>query len=188
MHNDDLLGHSTPSHGAANGRASESASVDGAQGAGPPSGRSRDGTSGRRLAVVSCTGPMRPQPARARDVFESPLFKELCTFAEREADIWFLLSAEHGLLDPETVITPTAKGISRKESAARREWARLVIEQLTPHLTGVERVLVLANARAREFLLDFLSREGREVEVPMDGLSLGEQLQWLRKQNGGSPH
>ena len=63
-----------------------------------------------------------------------------------------------------------------------------MIEQLTPHLTGVERVLVLANARAREFLLDFLSREGREVEVPMDGLSLGEQLQWLRKQNGGTPH
>lgn len=186
MHNDDSLGPSTPQHDAASGPAS--GSVNGAHDTGLPNGRSREGASGRRLALVSCTGPMRAQPSRARDVFLSPLFKELCAYAEREADAWFLLSAEHGLLDPETVITPTATGISRKDSAARREWARLVIEQLTPHLSGVERVLVLANARAREFLLDFLSREGREVEVPMDGLSLGEQLQWLRKQNGGTPH
>lgn len=155
---------------------------DGASG---PNGAPHNGAA-RRIAVVSCTGPTRRQSARARDLFVSPLFQELCTFADRETDRWYLLDAEHGLLDPETVIAPTTKAIGRKESAARREWALRVIQQLVPVLDGVERVLVLANARSREYLLDFLAQDGRQVEVPMDGLSLGEQLQWLRRQNGGA--
>lgn len=169
LHNDDARGHEgIPNDGASR-----------------PNGAPHNGAA-RRIAVVSCTGPTRPQSARARDLFVSPLFQELCAFADREADRWFLLDAEHGLLDPETVIAPTTKSIGRKESAARREWARRVIQQLVPVLDGVEQVLVLANARSREYLLDFLGENGRQVEVPMDGLSLGEQLQWLRKQNGGA--
>lgn len=167
LHNDDARGHEgIPNDGASR-----------------PNGAPHNGAA-RRIAVVSCTGPTRPQSARARDLFVSPLFQELCAFADREADRWFLLDAEHGLLDPETVIAPTTKSLGRKESTARREWARRVIQQLVPVLDGVEHVLVLANARSREYLLDFLGEDGRQVEIPMDGLSLGEQLQWLRRRNG----
>ncbi|MFN8669472.1 MAG: hypothetical protein U0164_19955 [Gemmatimonadaceae bacterium] len=137
---------------------------------------------------MSCTGPGLSQPSRARDHFTSPLFRELCTFADRQAGRWFLLSAGHGLVDPDAVIMPMTSVMHRKDAAARRTWSARVIEQLAPHLAGVERILLLANARSREYLLDFLRRDGRTVLIPLEGLSLGEQLQWLRRQRHPLAH
>ncbi|MCC6930741.1 MAG: hypothetical protein IT359_17255 [Gemmatimonadaceae bacterium] len=138
------------------------------------------------MALVSCTGPALSHPSRARDHFTSPLFRELCTYANREAGRWLLLSAGHGVVEPDAVITPVTSVIGRKDTAARRTWTALVIEQLAPRLTGVERILLLANARSREYLLDYLQLEGRTVLVPLEGLSLGQQLQWLRRQRDRS--
>ncbi|HEX4932606.1 MAG TPA: hypothetical protein VFV33_05460 [Gemmatimonadaceae bacterium] len=149
----------------------------------PPSERNGRGDA-RALALVSCTGPSQPHPARAREHFTSPLFQALCTFADRRAGRWFLLSAEHGLLDPDAVIAPSALVLDRKDVQGREAWSARVQAQLAPYLPGIERVLVLANARSREFLLDFLRSDGRAVEVPLDGMSLGAQLQWLQRENG----
>lgn len=83
---------------------------------------------------------------------------------------------------------PMTSVMHRKDAAARRTWSARVIDQLAPHLAGVERILLLANARSREYLLDFLRRDGRTVLIPLEGLSLGEQLQWLRRQRHPLPH
>ena len=148
-----------------------------AEGLAPPVAARRGAT----LAIVSCTGPTQPFATRARDHFTAPLFQALCAFAEREAGRTFLLSAEYGLLDPETVIAPSRTVLDRKDVKRLQAWAGRVIEQLAPHLAGIERVILLANARSREHLIDFLRQDGRTVDVPLEGLSLGEQLHWLRR-------
>lgn len=168
LHNDSASHASTPSDEPSPAPAPAAAS----NGEGDP----------RTLAIVSCTGPGQSKPSRGRDHFTSPLFRELCTFAERQAGRWFLLSAAHGLVDPDDIIMPMAAVMHRKDAAARQSWSARVIEQLAPHLAGVERILLLANARSREYLLDFLRQDGRTVQIPLEGLSLGEQLQWLRRQ------
>lgn len=137
------------------------------------------------MALVSCTGPTQSHATRARDHFTAPLFQALCRHAEREAGRWFLLSAEHGLLDPDTVIAPSSTVLDRKDVKRLKAWSAKVIEQLTPQLDGIERIVLLANARSREFLLDFLREDGRQVEIPLEGLSLGAQLDWLQRQQRG---
>jgi hypothetical protein len=61
----------------------------------------------------------------------------------------------------------------------RRAWAQRVLGALVPQLGGVDRVVVLAGERYREFLLPVLKRACPAVEVPMEGLTIGRQLQWL---------
>jgi hypothetical protein len=48
-------------------------------------------------------------------------------------------------------------------------------------LPAADRIVVLAGVRYREFLMDYLRQHARIVEVPMEGLSIGRQLQYLAR-------
>jgi hypothetical protein len=48
-------------------------------------------------------------------------------------------------------------------------------------LRGERRVVMIAGARYREFLIEPLRRRGIVVEAPLEGLRRGEQLNWLSK-------
>jgi hypothetical protein len=68
--------------------------------------------------------------------------------------------------------------------AERREWARRASDALVPQLTGVDRIIVLAGERYREFLMPVLRSVCNDVQVPMEGLPIGKQLQWLDAHRG----
>ena len=61
----------------------------------------------------------------------------------------------------------------------RKAWARKVLEALSEVVLPTDDVVVLAGARYREFLLEELRSMCRSVVVPMKGLRIGMQLQWL---------
>jgi hypothetical protein len=46
-------------------------------------------------------------------------------------------------------------------------------------LPAVDRIVVLAGLRYREFLMDYLRQRAGTVEVPMEGLTIGRQLRYL---------
>ncbi len=95
---------------------------------------------------------------------------------------WFILSAEHGLVDPDAVIAPYEKTLNTMSSPARREWADRVFSQLCGAAPDARSVTFLAGARYRAFLAERLRATGITVEVPMEGLRIGEQLSWLARQ------
>jgi len=92
---------------------------------------------------------------------------------------WFILSAEHGLLNPDTVTRPYEKTLNTMGVAERRAWAQRVIRQMGTDLPPANRIVVLAGQRYREFLMGYLSNRFADVEVPLEGLRIGEQLSWL---------
>lgn len=113
------------------------------------------------------------------DLYTSPLFRRAREFAEAHADAWYILSALHGLLDPERVTAPydfTLKECSRRE---REQWAWRVISELRSVVPPRSHIIVLAGKLYREHLEYDLTRYGFTVEVPMRGLSIGQQLQFL---------
>jgi hypothetical protein len=63
--------------------------------------------------------------------------------------------------------------------AERRAWASRVTAQMDQLMPSVRSVVVLAGLRYREYLMDYLKRRWI-VEVPMKGLRIGNQLQWLK--------
>jgi hypothetical protein len=44
------------------------------------------------------------------------------------------------------------------------------------------RVVVFAGVRYREHLIDYLRQRAPVIEIPMERLGIGRQLQWLRRQ------
>nr|WP_205082966.1 DUF6884 domain-containing protein [Paracraurococcus ruber] len=119
--------------------------------------------------------------APARDLYVSPWFRMARRYAETRGDIWFILSAEHGLVHPDKVLDPYDRTLLTMPVGARRAWATLVEAQMRDVLPAcIPVIVVLAGARYREFLGEPLSRHADRVEVPMQGLGIGKQLGWLK--------
>lgn len=57
---------------------------------------------------------------------------------------WFILSAKHGLLDPERMTEPYDKTLNTMGAVERREWAETVMDALHPRLAGVRSVVIFA--------------------------------------------
>lgn len=134
-----------------------------------------------RVAFVCCVKLKADRPMPARDLYVSPWFVMARRYAERNSDRWFILSAAYGLLDPDRVIEPYEKTLNDMPIADRCGWAKLVTKQMD--LAGVRgnEAIVLAGINYRRHLNMALLDRFAEVEVPMEGLMLGQQLSWLSK-------
>jgi hypothetical protein len=128
---------------------------------------------------VSCVGAKRADASKAKDLYVSDWFKKVRSYVERSGYPWSILSAQYGLIDPESVIAPYEKTLNRMRVGERRAWGARVIVQMETSLPQVDQIIVFAGAKYREFLMDYLRSRGHEVLVPLEGLRIGEQLHWL---------
>jgi len=132
--------------------------------------------------LVACAKSKRRGALPARELYSSELFKKAIRYSRRNYDKWYVLSAKHGLVEPETVLEPYDEVLSRKSRSQREAWANDVLQQLLTVLTGYEDCTVFfhAGTKYREVLLASLSERGYHCEVPLEGLGIGEQLAWYK--------
>lgn len=133
------------------------------------------------LCLVSCVGRKGQSPAPAKDLYLSDWFIKARRVVEMESWKWFVLSAKHGLLDPEESVAPYEKTLNTMSAEERRSWASETWQALEPHLAGVRSVVLFAGQKYREHLEPRLRDLRIEVQVPMEGLAIGEQLAWLKR-------
>ena len=131
------------------------------------------------LCLVSCVWTKQSHQTLARDLYVSVWFAKVRKLVEAQGWPWFILSAKHGLVHPDKEIAPYEKTLNTMRVAERRAWASDVMQALDCHLDGLQTVVVFAGQRYREFLVPELCKRGVRVEVPMEGLKIGEQLAWL---------
>lgn len=81
----------------------------------------------RTIVLVACAGKKLPHAAPAKDLYASSLFEKSRAYAEDRAAAWFILSALHGLVEPDAVIEPYDVNLNDMSAAARRAWSRRVI-------------------------------------------------------------
>lgn len=125
------------------------------------------------VVLVSCVKSKRATSAPAKDLYISSWFRKVRDLIEAQRAPWFILSAGHGLLPPDSVIEPYERTLNAMHVAERREWASRVLQDLLPQLNGTRRVVFFAGERYREFLVDALRTLGVHVDIPMEGLRLG---------------
>ena len=133
------------------------------------------------IYLVACASTKRNQAAPARDLYVSALFSKSRAMAEKRSDHWFILSAQHHLLSPDQYIAPYNRTLGDLTRQERRAWASKVLEQLKLIVQSGDTVVFLAGKNYREELIPALQILGCNVETPMEGLSIGYQLQWLDK-------
>jgi len=135
------------------------------------------------IGLVQCGAQKKATVAPAKDLYISSLFKKSNSFVESKCDKWFILSAKYGLLLPEQVVEPyneTLKSYSVKERAI---WAESVFEDISKHINSGDKIIFLAGNCYGQFLIPKLQAMGIQIEVPMKGLRIGEQLHYLDVQN-----
>lgn len=134
------------------------------------------------VGLISCVGKKRSRAAEAKDLYDSALFAKSRKFVEQHCDSWFILSAKYGLVAPAEVIEPYEETLNKKPRRERDVWANGVWALLRRQLSADDRVTILAGERYREHLVPRIKEYGCHVNVPMKGLGIGRQLQWLSRQ------
>ena len=136
----------------------------------------------KRVFLVSCVGKKEKSPHRAAELYISDWFLKARKLVEASTCPWFILSAEHGLLAPDEVIEPYDQTLNKMPSGERRAWAEKVKQQMDDKLPAADEIVVFAGEKYREHLMSYLE-ERFSVTVPMEGLGIGKQLQWLDNAN-----
>ena len=134
----------------------------------------------KRIILISCVSKKLTIKAKAKDIYISTLFKLNYQYAKSlNPDKIFILSAKYGLINPEKEIEPYNETLNTKSTQEIKNWANKVLIDLKKGADlEKDEFIFLAGDRYRKFLLPYI----KNYKVPMDGLTIGRQLAFLKKQ------
>ena len=123
-----------------------------------------------RVVLVGSSGELAGAARPARELFTSTGFARARDSAVRSGHPWFVLSAKHGLLDPDDVVGPFAVLIGDQPAGYRSAWAEWVVVQLADRvrLPGLT-VEVHGGVDFAQALKGPLERRGARTEIPLPG-------------------
>lgn len=129
-----------------------------------------------KIVLVGCGKAKSAHAAPARDLYTSPLFHLARSYAELNADRWFVLSAKHGLVEPSAVLEPYDLELCELVAEDKRAWAYRVAAELREVVRSGDEVILLAGV---EYAAGPKLVEGVRLVEPLAGLQIGERLRWL---------
>ena len=132
-------------------------------------------------ALISCSKSKGGHRDLARNVYVSSLYRKSVMVAEAWGLSFSILSAKHGLLDPDEIIEPydlTLKGASKQ---FKSEWALKVDKQIRNSIDRKKRLIVLAGDDYFAPLIEVGKMDPLNFLAPMRGLSLGKRLAFLNQ-------
>lgn len=131
----------------------------------------------KRIVLISCVSQKLNESAKAKDLYISPLFRKNFSYSESlNPDQIFILSAKYGLVKPDDEISPYDVTLNKMRAKEKKAWAAAVLTQLN-ELTDFQNdeFIFLAGNNYRRYIIP----EIRKYFIPMEGLKIGKQLQWL---------
>ncbi len=135
----------------------------------------------KTIVFISCSSKKLPHKAKAKDLYISPLFQKSLEFAySLNPDNIFILSAKHGLVSLEQKLEPYNETLNKMTTLENKKWAKVVEKQLRGEVNSSDKVIFLAGKKYRRHFEKLF----KKLEVPMEGLSIGKQLQYLNNKIG----
>jgi len=135
------------------------------------------------IVLISCVSKKLAYKAQAKELYISPLFKLNLQYAQRLAPSKiFILSAKYGLVNLDDEIESYNVTLNNMPAKERKIWAKKVLVQLSRYCNlRQDHFIFLAGEKYRQYLLPQLT----SYEIPMQGLPIGKQLQYLKRQIAG---
>lgn len=149
-----------------------------------------------KVGFVACSSSKLTRAAPAWQLYTSPLFRLSVAYLTQKVgvDRWYVLSAKHGLVAPETVIEPYDETLTKLGKAERQAWGEKVTEQLLAEWrkTSTQWQVYCLAGKAYMGFCDALdrhvnplrSRNILRIFEPLDGKAIGERLSWLSSELG----
>ena len=147
----------------------------------------------KRIVLIACVSKKGDKKAKARDLYESTLFKSSLAYAQTlQPDKIFILSALHHLLDLDRQIAPynvtmsnvpkdkRKPGLKILNSKEKKEWGKKVIQQLSNEADlQNDNFIILAGQEYIKPIADSIAH----LDNPLIGLGQGKRLQFLTRQS-----
>jgi len=133
----------------------------------------------KKIVLISCASKKLNHKAKAKDLYIGPLFKLSLEYARLlKPDYIFILSAKHGLVDLEKELEPYNLTLNTMKANQIKIWAESVLEQLKSKVDlKSDDVIFLAGNKYRKYLIPFILH----YQIPLRGLKIGKQLQYLKR-------
>lgn len=117
------------------------------------------------ILLVSCGKRKSIFPCQARDMYNSARFQKMKSIAENYGQQWFIMSAKHGLLSPDTLIEPYDKCLTDCSAEYQYNWAKNMVERLSTFDKHTAFV-VLANEDYSRNIVPLLAKAGYCIVAP----------------------
>ena len=131
----------------------------------------------KKVTLISCVSKKLNVKSKAQDLYQSPLFKKNLTYAKQiNSDEIYILSAKYGLLKLNDSIEPYNQTLNKMNVSEKKKWSNEVFQKLQKFETiSNTNFILLAGENYRKYLFEKLPH----YEIPMKGLQIGKQLQFL---------
>jgi hypothetical protein len=143
------------------------------------------------ILLVGCASSKAPTTVAAKDLYVSDLFTMRRKYAETMGLDWYIISAKHGLLRPDDVISPYDETLIDASEIERSMWGLRVSHQIldaikSKNKTGFDvkavSIEIQAGKKYAEPLKNFLAMCGiRAISTPLDGLGIGQQKSYAKE-------
>lgn len=132
----------------------------------------------KKIVLISCASKKLDHNAKAKDLYISPLFKFNLQYAiSLKPDRIFILSAKYGLVGLDQELEPYNLTLNTMKDAVVKVWAEKITTQLEKVANlQTDNFIFLAGVKYRKHLIPSL----KHYEVPLSGLGIGKQLQFLK--------
>ncbi len=133
----------------------------------------------KKIALISCSKGKKNYSCKSMYMYDSVLFKKAKKYVESQNYCeWFILSAKHGLLNPENIIEPYDLTLNNMGRDNLIKWSNSVFIQLCQMNISV--IDFYAGDNYRKYLIPLLEFENIECNIPLKGLGIGQQLQFYK--------
>lgn len=137
------------------------------------------------ITLIACSAKKLKVPAPAASMYTSDWFRKARAYAQRLEDVygdpWFILSGKYGLLDPDEVIEPYDVSLNKMPTAQRKLWAARVLAAVSQEVELGASIKIVGGSRYYDLLSPLLQGAGYDVQLPLQGMAIGKQLQWLKE-------
>ena len=132
----------------------------------------------RHIILIACCKRKAKEKLPASKLYQGDLFCKSLAYAKGvHPNSIYILSAKYGLVGLEDEIEPYDTTLNTMPALERRDWSRRVLKALgTVADLHTDLFTILAGKRYREGLVSHMSK----VDIPLEGLGIGKQLQWLK--------
>jgi hypothetical protein len=132
-----------------------------------------------RVVLIASSGATAAHPQPVARLFESPQFAAARERAVSSGHPWFVLSAKHGLLDPDDVVGPFEMQIGDQASGYRATWGEWVVAQLAARVQLQDTVVeVHGGIDFAQPLRAPLTRRGALLDISLPGMWQESELDW----------
>lgn len=134
-----------------------------------------------KIALISCTKLKQTYNCTAEKMYQpSTLFSKALAYVKKQNyDATYILSAKHGLLPLDEMIAPYNVTLNNMSAQEVKNWSLRVLKDL--YELDIMQIDFYAGEKYRKYLIPKIESKGIVCNVPLQGLGIGEQLQFYTK-------